>query len=415
MSSGAKLSREVSGLTSILDKMKKKYRDIYEKISDVHKQCEEVIGEPNDDTKCWLCGFKLHYINELTQSDHFKQIIKVPRNAIMMDNPTCEHVLPIKLGFSLLTLYQENVLQLLPKNFEEILHTEYEYAHNLCNYAKKEKYFLTWKDYSEGRDFCSLEVDYDKIGEFLNYLLKYKQDGPKRSSFITFKFPASFWKSTPKEFTYTSPNLVEANLILEAHSRNIEWFADEDAKNALINEWKYKMTRYISSKLEGLVEYIKFADGCGTNSIGEWSSGLYERMQGAKKASGPAPAPNFAPRRGSADETREAVNTLLSMLELAKTESSGPGGGAGAMINEGEINSRPGGGAGAMINEEGYTSNNSHTSSGVSSVNTTLSNAQYIAGPPSNNNTNMKGGRGRKRHTKRRKVAKRKYRRTTRK
>ena len=246
------IGRAPTGLTSSLAEMKKRLRKVYEKTSDVHKQCEAIIDLPNSETLCWLCGYKVGYINMV----HNGGIVQVHKKGEMFDQATCEHVLPIKLAYTLASLYQERGLKEPPINLENLLHTEYEYSHNLCNYAKNDMYFLTWKEYTSGRDFCSLDVSDANIENFLNYLLSYSQEGNTRNSTIKLHFPEGYWPSNPQAFSIDLANLVQANLILEARSRNIDWFADEANQTRVVDEWKYRMKNFIRAKMEGVVQYV---------------------------------------------------------------------------------------------------------------------------------------------------------------
>jgi hypothetical protein len=392
-SNPAKPFRQLTGLEATLESMKKTSRKDFE-TAGVQKQCESVIGSSDTDTICWLCGFNIDFINNINifSQGRITSKVKTP----MLDKASCEHVLPIKLAYTLTTLYQEKELSTPPPNFDEVLHTEYEYAHNLCNYAKLDNYFLTWEDFYKGRDFCSLIINEEKIKEFLTKLLNYTRGGEQKS-IIKLTFPGT----EPTEV----PNLVQANLMIYAYNTNQNWF-DPEIKRKIIEQWMARRLAVIKFKIEGLIEYIKNADDCGGPLQGRWSQSMAERMKGAKHASGLGCAPQPATRRGSTQNLEQGICGLMRLLSEKGTAT--------------DITETTSGSGGAGRNYEGYAYNGYISNSSSSSANTSFSNAFYPGGYPSNSNNSMKGRRGgkrrvMKRHTKRRKVAKRKYRRTTRK
>jgi hypothetical protein len=386
------LQRRLSGATSTLDGMKKYLRGVYETESDVHKQCKAVIGGSDHTTICWLCGYKINSINNMSESED--RIVNVPKSGKMFDNATCEHVLPIKLAYTLATLYQKEGLVVPPVNFNDLLHTEYEYAHNLCNYAKNDNYFITWKDYTEGRDFCSLDINELKITEFLDYLLKYKQEGYTRNSVITLKFPGNFWPSQPSSFTEKVDNLVIANLIIEAYEKGIDWFASDENKQIIIDDWKYRMNRYIQEKMIDTIQYIKEADGCGTNTLGKYSSTINQRMKGAKVASTKQPAETIQSYPGFAQDLMYGTDTLMDFGKLRNAETglvklsdsmNNGSNEANAATGLLALRPRPTGGSGAP--------------------------SSHMMANEGNNNL----GGGKRKHTRRRKINKRKSKKRTRK
>ncbi len=365
--------RQLTGLESTIYNMKKAARGDFE-TTGVHKQCEAVIGPPDVNTLCWLCGFHVDSINNIERLSEgtIQSEVKTP----MLDKATCEHVLPIKLAYTLATLYQNKELTKPPPNLDKLLHTEYEYAHNLCNFAKLDNYFLSWEDFYKGRDFCSLTVNEEKINNFLMELINYTRSG-KHTSQIGLTFPDVGQAQLP--------NLVQANLMIYAYNTNRNWF-DPAVQRDIIQEWLHKRFAVIKAKIEGLIEYIKEADDCGGALQGRWSKSMTDRMKGAKGASSMACAPLPAARRGSSQSLEEGVCGLMQLLDEKAAEKG--------MMQLDNIN----------YNNGNYTMKNAAKSMLQFRRNFTLS-------------TPSGYGRGgaKKRYTRRRKVARRKNRRHTRK
>jgi hypothetical protein len=301
---GPALSKTVTGLGKIVEYTKKKRltRDDFESVSDVHKQCKAVIGDPDGDTLCWLCGFKTNSVLARTPPE-WKPIIITP----MLDNYTCEHVLPIKLAFPLLGLYSPRALIKPPHLYAELLHTEYEYAHNLCNFFKNDKYFVTQPNPD---NLCSIQINEAKIDEFLDKLPTHRMHG-QRESYITFNFPAGIWPSAPYAFSHTINNLVEANLIIDAHHKDKNWFNISD-RAEVINDWKSEMKSLITAKMQSLVDIIKEANNCGGKQQGRHQEHVNAARNGFKAitTSELSPPPSAAPGffQGVASATRTLVN-----------------------------------------------------------------------------------------------------------
>ncbi len=315
------LDRAPSGLTSTLESTKQYKRGDYESVG-VHEQCQAVIKEPrplskypDDPSKCWLCSFPIDGLKTLARK--LETGITIPSG--MLDDYTCEHVLPIKLAYTVATLYQKQRRKITTDSHDSLLHTEYEYAHNLCNYAKSNKYFLTWEDYTPGRDLCSLNINKDKIDEFLNDLYDYTQEGYKRKSFITFHFPERFWPSQPSAFDYTVKNVVQAYLILYTKYSGRDWFADgveADQKQKWINHAKAG----IKNKMRGTLNYIKKADECDGENPGKWSGSIKDRTPGWKHASTQEAASTVTPRRPSFEASNDAARSMLGLSHGVNTE-----------------------------------------------------------------------------------------------
>jgi hypothetical protein len=337
-----------------LQEVKKLTRPHYEK-EDVTRQCSAVLGAIPVKTietmsadqfrsnfrvdgsggapRCWLCNFKVFGLlnNNFLQGPGTRvKNIKVVKP--MLDKATCEHVLPIKVAIGFSQLYQRTVLAKVAGNIDDYfrrMHTEYEYAHNYCNFVKNDTYFVSLLEGST--NFCDLRLKEDKIWECLDEIVNGRRTGEHNSTVIV-----TYNDGTEKRFI----NNVEAYLELNG--------MDKD-------EWKRLNFAAIKLKMNGLISHIKESDGCyeGDASLkGRWSKGWKERMkygwkyfeqvqppldsideedvragqqQSARRSGKPKPkqsgvltalaglAPAPAARVGSYERNRECANTLLTL------------------------------------------------------------------------------------------------------
>jgi hypothetical protein len=164
----------------------------------------------------------------------------------MLDRAVCEHVLPVKLGHGVLELLY---LARDPIS-EQLLHTEYEYAHNHCNYIKNEIYFVTLP--LDATNFCELQVQEERIDKVLE-LIYFGERGQESSS----QASVLWVKMNEDEEWIRFPNPVQAY----CYSENSERFlADPEAYYEEV--WKPRTKRLILAKMARVLGYIKLADFC---------------------------------------------------------------------------------------------------------------------------------------------------------
>jgi len=218
-------------------------RKKYERHS-VPDQCKYVIGPPGPKTTCWLCGFPIGKWAQISERSDGEQVF-MPRP--MLDRAVCEHVLPVKLGHGVLELLY---LARDPIS-EQLLHTEYEYAHNHCNYIKNEIYFVTLP--LDATNFCELQVQEERIDKVLE-LIYFGERGQESSS----QASVLWVKMNEDEEWIRFPNPVQAY----CYSENSERFlADPEAYYEEV--WKPRTKRLILAKMARVLGYIKLADFCG--------------------------------------------------------------------------------------------------------------------------------------------------------
>ena len=217
-------------------------RKKYERHS-VPDQCKYVIGPPGPKTTCWLCGFPIGKWAQISERSDGEQVF-MPRP--MLDRAVCEHVLPVKLGHGVLELLY---LARDPIS-EQLLHTEYEYAHNHCNYIKNEIYFVTLP--LDATNFCELQVQEERIDKVLE-LIYFGERGQESSS----QASVLWVKMNEDEEWIRFPNPVQAY----CYSENSERFlADPEAYYEEV--WKPRTKRLILAKMARVLGYIKLADFC---------------------------------------------------------------------------------------------------------------------------------------------------------
>lgn len=295
---GPPVARSLTGISSLIATMPKgkkkamKQRNFYEPHS-VSFQCETVLGKFDESQLCWLCGFPINKFNQLQRIYPSKFKVVKP----LLDGPVCEHVFPVKLAHAILQLLN---LELEPSAVnEKLLHTEYEYAHNHCNYIKNDSYFVTLPLTAENKlpsDLCGLAINEEKIDKMLEDIFFYERKG-KQSSVVIVQ------STEDPTLAIKFPNPVQAYCYAIAG----EEFLDEDFKRKYYEtQWKPFAKRTIMAKTNRVIGYIKQVDFCGeayaVEKRGSHYKAAFERlMKGAKQLelsekSYPVP---FAPRTGS--------------------------------------------------------------------------------------------------------------------
>jgi len=236
--SGPSVERTPTGLSTALAKFTSPgTRREFERHS-VEEQCRLVLGPPDADRNCWLCGFPIGKWAKLAEETAGE---KVSMANPMLDRAVCEHVLPVKLGHGVLELLY---LARDPIS-ERLLHTEYEYAHNHCNYIKNSTYFATLP--LDATDFCDLALNEEKVDKVL-YRIFHDQRKGTQSSIVEIQY-----KGTRLEFD----NPVQAYCF----SSDIAAFtADPEAYFETV--WAPFAKRLILAKMARVINYIKEADLC---------------------------------------------------------------------------------------------------------------------------------------------------------
>lgn len=253
--SGPPVARSLTGISSLLQtpleaKIRKKFkktRKAYEK-QEVSFQCEKVLGEFNGSQLCWLCGFPINKWNEL--EEEYPTVVKVVKP--LLDRDVCEHVFPVKLAYAILELLNLEVLErdasLVNKT---LLHTEYEYAHNHCNYIKNDDYFVTLPLPAE--NLCGLNINEETIDRVLYRIFFDERDG-KQSSVVYVQ------SAEDPTLRIRFPNPVQAY----CYSNLGEAFLDEKVKlDYYEKKWKPFAKRTIIAKTNRVIQYIKNKDFCG--------------------------------------------------------------------------------------------------------------------------------------------------------
>ena len=221
-------------------------------------QCEVVLGPVKGTVRtCWLCGFPIQHLT-LLRDERDTPVFTVP--SPMLDRATCDHVLPVKLAHAILELLY------ITKDpaHSELLHTEYEYAHNFCNIYKSDEYFVTLP--LRSRNLCNLRIKHAIIYEVLRRNF-YKQRGDPNSS------QYSGIKTTYNGAEITFPNLIQAYCFTsdpEAFLENKDLFFRQ--------RWFPSVKQMIVQKIQNLIVYIKAADKCGTPESGVFYKNVPSRL-----------------------------------------------------------------------------------------------------------------------------------------
>jgi len=222
----------------------------------VHFQCETVLGKFDPSIHiCWLCGFPIDKLISNGFTMHKP----------MLDKATCEHVLPVKLGHGVL----EILYLMRDPLYEKLLHTEYEYAHNHCNYIKADEYFMTLPLGST--DFCNLAIHEKRIDDILGRIYYIVRGGghsdAKQSSIVNTVYNG-------KKYSFANP--VQAYCF----SADPEKFLRNH--HAVGKQWAAHAKKLIIEKMKRLIGYIQEVDHCVVKNNaekGKHYSGFVNRLQ----------------------------------------------------------------------------------------------------------------------------------------
>ena len=240
-------------------------RKQYEK-HNVKFQCEAVLGPFGKNRNCWLCGFPIGHLSAFKDpAGKFLFTFDGPKGqeSKMMDDGTCEHVLPVKLGHGILELLY---LEKDPAS-EQLLHAEYEFAHNYCNFVKSDEYFVSLPLGST--NFCSLELKEDIMDGVLKNIF-HKQLGSKGSP-----------KSSLLWTDYEGKRIYFKNP-LQAYCFTMNRKAYlEDPEKVYRDIWFPYAKKILMDKMTRLISYVKIADHCaaGNNLVGTHYQGFQERLE----------------------------------------------------------------------------------------------------------------------------------------
>lgn len=234
----------------------------------VLEQCEQVILPPIPGTSlCWLCGFPIEGI----------KLPAPPSNVYWseyLDSAVCEHVLPVRLSGVITGLYNPygGVSRV---GDEHLLHSVYEYSHHLCNLAKSDSWFLSKPD-KTSPSYCDLVINDEKIHSFLEYLYSYTVSP-------TGRYPVSYVERNGVLESLTVDRhesgifTLQANKPRRVFDNNVQYYIyqtyrrdDTDTDlNRMKEEWKADHYGLIEEKTKHLIEKIKAADKCGTETQGQ--------------------------------------------------------------------------------------------------------------------------------------------------
>jgi hypothetical protein len=248
-------------------------RKLYEQ-HNVSFQCEAVLGPFSKGRTCWLCGFPIEHLSSLKDSSGnyvFRFDGKRTQNK-MLDRGVCEHVLPVKLGHGILELLQleEKVPGENPA-LDKLLHTEYEFAHNYCNFIKTDEYFVTLPLGST--DFCNLQLKDDILDQVLSQIF-HKQRGSKGS------------QQSSLVWTNHGGEKLEFKNIVQAYCFTMNTKAyKEDPEKVFKEVWFPKVKARIVDKINRVISYVKEADNCLTtnNTRGSHFRGFQKRLEEGSK------------------------------------------------------------------------------------------------------------------------------------
>jgi hypothetical protein len=263
----------------------------------VEEQCRLVLGPPNAERSCWLCGFPIGKWARLAEETAGK---KVSMENPMLDRAVCEHVLPVKLGHGVLELLY---LARDPIS-ERLLHTEYEYAHNHCNYIKNSTYFATLP--LDATDFCELSLNEEKVDKVL-YRIFHDERMGAQSSVVKI-----LYKGKKLRF----PNPVQAYCF----SNNIDSFT-ADPETYFATVWAPFAKRLILAKMARVIKYIKEADMCGeaAGERGTHFAGLEARLREGLPKMGRYPKVNGVTQYPGRVLTRSpSINNILAGMNAER-------------------------------------------------------------------------------------------------
>ena len=202
-------------------------RQVFEQLT-ASKQCREIIGEPRNDTICWLCGYALAdypFIN--TKNIEWDETNKAQGS----NAPQCEHVLPLSAG---LLFYGVPTVIDEARDIERYKHN-YGWAHALCNVKKDRCLFVNIFE-ADGKLKTVPEINESNIGMYLTDLyikifecggLKAGIPKPERSAWIQSRGRFIIQKITPLleairvERAKDAPMFIHVNFTLNQFKRCI--------------------------------------------------------------------------------------------------------------------------------------------------------------------------------------------------
>jgi hypothetical protein len=316
-----KLAREMYQLkksrppiTSVLTRADTGIRNIYEKSlktgatrdeieeENVMEQCLNVLKPPViGKTVCWLCGFFVQGLPNPSTPPNY-------RWSAFMDQPVCEHVLPVRLA-SLITGLYSSAGGFSKIGSEKLLHSVYEYAHVLCNLAKSNSWFITKPDKTRP-SYCDLEVSEEKINLFLERLYYFTSSPTGRYPYSIYPTENSYELEVDR---YDSGIYSREGTSGSKHSDNhVQYYVKQtyssiygDDEEAMKKAWMTRQKEIILEKMKRLVDYIKAHDRCGMDDEGflyeQTQQGLRNLQYEGTISRGIGPAPYFFPRSSSVE------------------------------------------------------------------------------------------------------------------
>lgn len=144
-----------------LNETKTDERRVFELFA-ANKQCQELIGEPKNDTICWLCGYSISeypFIN--TKMVEWNEYNKAKGS----NEPQCEHILPLSAGllfYGIPTIIDE------ARDIERYKYN-YGWAHALCN-SKKDRCLFVDIFEADGKLKTVPQINEQNIGMYLTDL-----------------------------------------------------------------------------------------------------------------------------------------------------------------------------------------------------------------------------------------------------
>jgi hypothetical protein len=288
-----RLTRANTGIRNIYEKSQSTgaSRDDIEE-ADVMEQCEQVIlPHTIGKSVCWLCGFLIGGLGHPMPSPNLYY-------SQFLDSAVCEHVLPVRIASVLTGLYYPHG-GISPVGDEHLLHSVYEYAHQLCNLAKSALWFIS-KPNKETPDYCDLVVNTEKIDSFLEYLANYNIH-PKGDPYQKI-YEGSTLTYIDVARHESGIFTIENNEVKQPFWNNVQYYIflkyRRDTKDfdidRMTKEWMADQREVILQKTKGLIEKIQNADGCGTEHQGSlYSATLREltsldRFQRSERIIGPS-------------------------------------------------------------------------------------------------------------------------------
>ena len=145
-----------TNLTDVLKKHNVSPRTLFEFSAPI-TQCFNTIGyctpkverKPETGCKCWICGLPIYLDNNgeevtvqptLTNNEIEALIKQLQKDKVLSPNvypAHCEHILPVMQAHFILGGLYDSDFKDLPKEIQENISKNYEYAHPPCNLVKK--------------------------------------------------------------------------------------------------------------------------------------------------------------------------------------------------------------------------------------------------------------------------------------